>query len=165
MRRLMRRLVVVLALGAFFAAAPPGAAAQAPAAPAGEHWLRLSRSAHTVWAMVGDRVVYRAPATFGKPGYETPLGTHRIGTRVFNETMDSATLGVPRDAAEGYYLKNIYYTQYFTSDGIALHSNYWQPDWVFGSANTSHGCVGLRIEDARYFWNFVGPDARLVIEP
>ena len=40
-----------------------------------------------------------------------------------------------------------------------------QPDWVFGTTNTSHGCVGLRLEDARFLWSFVGSDARVVIEP
>jgi len=36
---------------------------------------------------------------------------------VENETMDSATLGVPRDAPGGYYLKDVLYTQYFTPQG------------------------------------------------
>src|SRR5262249_25562888 len=66
---LVRTLAVVLALSAFLIGTPPAAAASAPASPAGEHWLRLSRSAHAVWAMVDDRPVYQAPATFGKPGY------------------------------------------------------------------------------------------------
>jgi lipoprotein-anchoring transpeptidase ErfK/SrfK len=114
--------------------------------------------------MIGTNAVYAAPVTLGKPGFGTPTGTFRIFSRVANETMDSLTIGIPRTAAEGYYLKNVLYTQYFADGGVALHSNYWQPEWVFGQANTSHGCVGLRTADAAYFWSFAGNGTRVVVE-
>src|SRR5262249_21184380 len=79
----------------------------------GEHWIDVNLASQRVTGMVGSRVVYVAPATTGKRGWSTPVGTWRIFSRVYNETMDSATMGIPRNSAEGYYLTNIYFTQYF----------------------------------------------------
>jgi hypothetical protein len=67
------------------------------------------------------------------------------------------------DPAEAYNVKNVLYTQYFDSLGDALHLNYWQPDGVFGSARTSHGCVGLYIHDAQWLWLFTQGGVRLEI--
>ncbi len=120
----------------------------------GERWIDVNLSTQRVHAMVGNQVVYTAPATTGKRGWATPTGTFRIFSRVYNETMDSATLGIPRNSPEGYYLTNIYFTQYFANGGYALHSNYWQPDSAFGNYPTSHGCVGMRYNDAKFFWEF-----------
>ncbi len=77
--------------------------------------------------------------------------------------MDSLTIGLPRDAPEGYYIKDILFTQYFDWQGDALHLNYWQPASVFGRQPTSHGCVGLRYADAEFFWNFLSLGSRVVI--
>ena len=77
--------------------------------------------------------------------------------------MDSSTLGVPRNAPDGYYLKNVRYVQYFLGDGIALHANYWMPDSVFGTTNTSHGCVGMREADAKFFWDFADIGTSVVV--
>ena len=108
--------------------------------------------------------MYRAPITSGKPGYETPTGTFYVSYRVYNEVMDSATLGVPHDDPDGYYMPNVLYTQYLSvGGGIAMHSNYWSPDSAFGNYNVSHGCVSMRTDDARFFWEFasVGTPVRI----
>jgi lipoprotein-anchoring transpeptidase ErfK/SrfK len=65
--------------------------------------------------------------------------------------MDSATIGIPRDSPRGYYLRDVLYTQYFTTDGAAIHYNYWSSH--FGYAGT-HGCLGVNLEDARWFWEW-----------
>jgi lipoprotein-anchoring transpeptidase ErfK/SrfK len=137
---------------------PPKPVAPAVARPAnigaGERWIDVNLSRQWVTAMQGDTPVRGIPATTGKPGFGTPVGTFTIFSRVFNETMDSATTGIPRNSAEGYYLKDIYYTQYFADGGYALHTNYWQPGSVFGAYPTSHGCVGMRQADAQFLWEF-----------
>ncbi len=71
--------------------------------------------------------------------------------RVANETMDSSTIGIPRTARGGYYLRNVLFTQYFTSGGASLHYNYWSSN--FGSAG-SHGCLGLSYADSAWLWNW-----------
>ena len=128
----------------------------AAGAPSSGRWVDVDISAQTARAMEGDRVLYTAPVTTGRPEFPTPRGTFRIIRRVYNQTMDSATIGIPRDSPHGYYLTNVYYTQFFDNEGDALHYNYWMPDSVFGRTPTSHGCVGMRLADARFFWNFAG---------
>jgi lipoprotein-anchoring transpeptidase ErfK/SrfK len=57
----------------------------------------------------------------------------------------------------------VLYTQYFTNEGHALHLNYWRPDHYFGRIPSSHGCVGMRLADAEFFWRFASIGTRIVI--
>lgn len=109
--------------------------------------------------MVGDKPVYTALVTTGKDGWDTPVGTWYINTRVESETMTSAAIG----AEEYYTLDHVMYTQYFTTVGHALHENYWRDPWVFGTTRTSHGCVGMRLPDADFFWRFATNGTRVTV--
>ena len=131
-----------------------------------ERWIDIDLTTQTARAMIGDRVVHTVLITSGKPGFETPAGEHTIESwgRKFNETMTSAQAGI-KDAADQYNVRNVLYTQYFDTDGDALHLNYWQPEGVFGNQRTSHGCVGLQLHDAEYLWLFARPGMRVVIRP
>jgi lipoprotein-anchoring transpeptidase ErfK/SrfK len=81
---------------------------------------------------------------------------------VFNEIMDSETVGIPEDHPEYYYLENVHFTQYFLWGGYAIHENYWSSPAAFGRFS-SNGCVGLMYDDAEWFWNFldVGSDVHI----
>jgi len=125
----------------------------------GERWIDVDLEAQTATAMIGDVPLYTALATTGKDGWETPKGTFQIITRVPDETMTSASI-----AAEEYYvLEHVLYTQYFTDRGHALHLNYWRDDSYFGRVRSSHGCVGMRLADAEFFWNFATYGTRVTI--
>jgi lipoprotein-anchoring transpeptidase ErfK/SrfK len=126
----------------------------------GERWILIDLARQETTAMIGDRPFYTALATTGKPGWETPKGTYRILYRVANETMTSASIG----AEEYYVLKDVLYTQYFTTEGHALHLNYWRPDYYFGEIPSSHGCIGLRLADAEFFWRFGRNGTRVTIQ-
>jgi lipoprotein-anchoring transpeptidase ErfK/SrfK len=104
-----------------------------------------------VTAYEDDRPVYAALAVKGTAAFQTPQGVYRILRRVANETMDSATLGIPRTSPNGYYLRDVLFTQYFTGDGAALHYNYWRSNWGYAG---SHGCLGMNYDDSLFFWNF-----------
>ena len=130
-----------------------------PPAGLGEHWVLVDLSDQTSTAMIGDEAYYTALGSTGKDGWETPVGEYEIIYRVADETMTSESIG----AEEYYVLEGVLYTQYFTNEGHALHFNYWRPDSVFGNVRTSHGCVGLRLSDAEFFWNFLGYGSRVVI--
>jgi hypothetical protein len=83
----------------------------------------------------------------------TPSGAHRILWRVPNETMTSERVypPIPRDAPGGYYLKNVLFTQYFTSDGASIHYNYWSSNWGYAG---SHGCLGVAYNEAKFAWDW-----------
>lgn len=104
-----------------------------------------------VTAYEDDRPVYSALAVKGTLAFQTPTGLFRVLRRVENETMDSLTIGIPREAADGYYLKDVLFTQYFSRDGAALHYNYWRSNWGYSG---SHGCLGLDYDASLFFWHF-----------
>jgi len=127
-----------------------------------ERWIAVNVSTQRAYAFVGGTAVFEALVTTGRPGFETPLGEFHIGYRKQNETMDSQTIGIPRDDPLGYYLTDVYWTQYFYP-GVALHANYWQPVSVFGNEASSHGCVGMLYDDAKYLWDFAKYGTRVVV--
>ncbi len=135
--------------------------AAAQARPSGRY-IEVDTSTGMAYAIQNGQVVYSAAVTVGVPRYPTPKGTFSIYRRVYDETMDSSTIGIPRNAPGGYYLTGVLYTQYFYG-GAALHYNYWSPASAFGSAAGSHGCVGLTLDDAAYFWNFAGVGTPVVV--
>jgi L,D-transpeptidase catalytic domain len=104
-----------------------------------------------VTAYEDEHPVYTALAVKGTVAFQTPTGVFRILRRVPNETMDSLTIGIPRTAPTGYYLKDVLFTQYFTGDGAALHYNYWRSNWGYAG---SHGCMGMNYDDSKFFWDF-----------
>jgi hypothetical protein len=104
-----------------------------------------------VTAYEDAKPVYSALALKGTVGWGTPTGFFTIMRRVANETMNSETLGIPRTAPGGYYLKDVLYTQYFTGDGASIHYNYWSSNFGYRG---SHGCLGMNLEDSRWFWDW-----------
>jgi lipoprotein-anchoring transpeptidase ErfK/SrfK len=129
---------------------------------ADEHWVDVNLTEQAAVAMVGVDWVRVAAVTTGKDGWDTPEGEFRIVYRVANETMTSASLNIS-DPTDQYVLKDVLYTQYFTTVGHALHLNYWQPQSVFGNRRTSHGCVGMPLADAEFLWKHLGVGSRVVI--
>ncbi len=128
------------------------------------HWIHVDLGNLTITAYNGSDPLYTALITAGKPGFDTSPGVFTVLRRVKSEIMDSATIGIPRNAPEGYYLANVLYTQYYEWDGTAIHGNYWSPDWVFGNLNVSHGCVSMRNSDAAYFWGFASIGTPIIID-
>lgn len=112
----------------------------------GEKWVKIDRSEKMLHAYVDGNIVYQAPVGIGRPWTPTPLGEFNVWTKVVNETMSGAD----------YYISQVLYTQYFSSQGHALHFNWWSPIDAFGNYPTSHGCVSLRLHDAQWMWLFVG---------
>ncbi|MBI5285892.1 MAG: L,D-transpeptidase [Chloroflexi bacterium] len=126
---------------------------------AGERWVDVDIDRQTATAMIGERALYTALVTTGKDGWETPRGTFKVLFRIPDETMTSASIG----ADDYYVLEHVLYTQYFTSQGHALHLNYWRDESYFGRTRSSHGCVGMRMADAEFFWNFATFGTRVTI--
>ncbi len=117
------------------------------------NWIDLNLTQQVVVAYEGQNAVRVARTSTGRPGWETNPGLFRIQRRVANETMDSTSLiGLDAQRAD-YKVENVRWTQYFTSDGKALHENYWKPRDEFGIPS-SHGCAGLVAEDAKFFWDW-----------
>jgi hypothetical protein len=133
--------------------------------PGGEEkWIDVNVTAQTASAMVGDRAIFTARVSSGSPQFPSPLGPHRIEPdgRIAVERMTAAQAGYsPQQAL--YDVERVLFTQYYDRRGDALHLNYWRPADVFGRTATSHGCVGMQLHDAQYFWLFGEPGMRVEI--
>lgn len=117
------------------------------------HWVDINLNTFYAVGYQDETPVYAAIITAGRDG-RTPVGEFQIFNRVPSETMDSATVGIPEDDPEHYYLEDVQFTQYFLSGGFAIHENYWSSPAAFGRFS-SNGCVGLLYPDAEWFWNFL----------
>ena len=56
-----------------------------------------------------------------------------------------------------YDIKDVPNAMRLSTSGTFIHGNYWGGPGVFGSTNTSHGCVGL--QDVRGGWSKTTPAA------
>ncbi len=129
-----------------------------------ERWIDVNVTTQIATAMIGARAVYTAPVSTGAPDFPSPLGSHRIEKdgRLAVERMTASQAGYsPQQAA--YDVENVLFTQYYDRNGDALHLNYWRPKEVFGRTATSHGCVGMQLHDAQWFWLFGAPEMRVEI--
>ncbi len=89
-------------------------------------------------------VVKTIPISAGSPDNKTYEG-QMVMSEKFKETrMNGATVGFTDDDGKGEYdIKDVPHAIRLTNSGTFVHGNYWGAKSVFGSVNTSHGCVGL----------------------
>ncbi|GGJ66484.1 L,D-transpeptidase [Streptomyces brasiliensis] len=91
------------------------------------------------------KVVKTIPISAGSPDNKTYQG-QMVMSEKFKETrMNGATVGFTDDDGKGEYdIKDVPHAIRLTNSGTFIHGNYWGAPSVFGSVNTSHGCVGLQ---------------------
>ena len=65
--------------------------------------------------------------------------------------MDSSSVGVRKDAPDGYLLE-VDYAVRITRRGIFVHSAPWAVP-VIGYENVSHGCISLMPAAAEWYFN------------
>ena len=75
----------------------------------------------------------------GGPGHATYSGIMVISEMYQVTRMDSHTVGLGSE----YDLPAVPHAMRLTDSGTFVHGVYWRPVSVFGTANTSHGCIGL----------------------
>jgi lipoprotein-anchoring transpeptidase ErfK/SrfK len=83
------------------------------------------------------------PVSGGSPQHTTWAGKMVISERLLQTRMDSRTVNLGGE----YDIPDVPHAQRLTTSGTFIHGNYWRSASTFGSANTSHGCIGLH--DAR----------------
>ncbi|MFJ6483301.1 MULTISPECIES: L,D-transpeptidase [unclassified Streptomyces] len=89
-------------------------------------------------------VIKTIPISAGSPDNPTYNGQMVISEKFKETRMDGSTVGFKDSEGKGEYdIKDVPHAMRLSQSGTFLHGNYWGADSVFGSANTSHGCVGL----------------------
>ncbi|MVU83814.1 L,D-transpeptidase family protein [Nocardia sp. ET3-3] len=110
----------------------------------------MSAHTFTVWI---NGVARTMPASMGKPGRETPVGTFPVLSRERSVTFDSRTIGIPLSDPEGYLITGEF-AERLTWGGVYVHSAPWSVDSQ-GNANVSHGCINLAPADAEWYYDNV----------
>lgn len=103
----------------------------------------------TVTVTRNGETIKTMPTSMGMPGYETPEGIFQIGDQIDAMTMDSTTYGLALDA--GGYVTDVQYATQMSYSGIYFHAAPWSV-WAQGNTNTSHGCLNLSVEDAKWVY-------------
>ncbi|MDG4864178.1 Ig-like domain-containing protein [Streptomyces sp. T-3] len=94
------------------------------------------------------KTVKTIPISAGSPETPTYNGKMVISEKFTETRMNGATVGFTDDDGKGEYdIKDVPHAMRLSNSGTFIHGNYWGAKSIFGSANTSHGCVGL--EDAK----------------
>ncbi|MFD8634038.1 Ig-like domain-containing protein [Streptomyces sp. NPDC059533] len=89
-------------------------------------------------------VLKTIPISAGSPQNPTYNGQMVISEKFKETRMDGSTVGFKNDEGKGEYdIKDVPHAMRLSTSGTFIHGNYWGADSVFGSVNTSHGCVGL----------------------
>ncbi|MFI2610631.1 Ig-like domain-containing protein [Kitasatospora sp. NPDC018619] len=93
----------------------------------------------TVRAGQGGKVVRVLKVSGGSRDHSTYRGVMVVSEKYKVTRMNSQTVGM----GDEYDIKDVPHAMRLTASGTFVHGNYWADPGVFGTANTSHGCIGL----------------------
>ncbi|MCW2945601.1 MAG: ErfK/YbiS/YcfS/YnhG family protein, partial [Actinoallomurus sp.] len=116
-----------------------------------------ARSHHQVVQVNGLSVRWM-PISMGKGtryAYTTTSGVHLTMEKHHHVVMDSASVGCPPGCPD-YYRHDVYYAVRISDSGEYEHSAPWSVADQ-GSHNVSHGCINMRPQDARWFFDHTQP--------
>jgi lipoprotein-anchoring transpeptidase ErfK/SrfK len=110
--------------------------------------LVASVTAKKMWAFQNGQQVNSWLVSAGKPSTPTPLGEFHIYAKYTVQDMRGTNPdGTP------YFQPAVPWVNYFYS-GSAVHGVYWHPLSWFGAINSSHGCIGLPVDEAQWVFNW-----------
>ncbi|MEU2110559.1 Ig-like domain-containing protein [Streptomyces sp. NPDC019507] len=100
----------------------------------------VDAKAKTMKVVRDGKLVKTIPITAGAPSTTTYNGQMVISEKYKVTRMNGATVGFGGE----YDIKDVPHAMRLSTSGTFMHGNYWASRGTFGSANVSHGCVGLR---------------------
>jgi lipoprotein-anchoring transpeptidase ErfK/SrfK len=110
----------------------------------------LVRTMPTSMGMGGTETISGTTLSFW-----TPPGIYTVMDKANPVIMDSSTFGLPINSRLGYR-ETIPYATRISPDGIYLHQLN-ATVWAQGNTNTSHGCLNLNGDNAKWFYGFSVP--------
>jgi lipoprotein-anchoring transpeptidase ErfK/SrfK len=116
------------------------------------HLSTVDIASHQMTVTSNGQVVRVIPMSAGRDRYPTHSGVHIALEKSRLVTMDSATVGIPRDSPGGYYRKVAWATR-LSYSGTYVHAAPWSAG-AQGERNVSHGCINISTADAQWFYGF-----------
>ncbi|MGP3951011.1 Ig-like domain-containing protein [Streptomyces sp. 7N604] len=105
--------------------------------------------AHQMTVKRNGKVIRTIPVTTGRPGYDTRNGVKVVLAKESYVRMTSASIG-----ASDFYDLGVYWATRVTWSGEYVHAAPWSVGSQ-GAANVSHGCTGMSMENAKWFFDTV----------
>ncbi len=121
----------------------PTAIPPTPQPVPGEKRIDVDLSTQTLVAYEGELEVLRTTVSTGTAWTPTVTGRFRIFRKLLSQTM----------TGPDYVQPDVPYVMYFYK-GYSLHGTYWHNE--FGRPR-SHGCINLRVADARWLFDWTDP--------
>ena len=112
-------------------------------------WIEIDLSEQRLIAWEGKKQVYSYRISTGKRATPTPKGKFWINSKYRTHRM----------RGEDYDIPDVPYAMYFY-EGYAIHGAYWHNK--FGTP-VSHGCVNLRVKQARQLYNWAKVGTLVVV--
>jgi lipoprotein-anchoring transpeptidase ErfK/SrfK len=106
---------------------------------------------HELKVTQNGKLLRTIPITAGKQGFTTRSGIKVILEKLPSHRMDAASGGTPKNSPN-YYNIVVQYALRVTWSGEFLHAAPWS-EGSQGSANVSHGCVGMSTANALWYFN------------
>ncbi|APU42275.1 MULTISPECIES: L,D-transpeptidase [unclassified Streptomyces] len=100
----------------------------------------VDAAAHTMQVVRDGQVIKDVPITAGAPSTTTYNGQMVISEKYKVTRMNGATVGFGGE----YDISDVPHAMRLSQSGTFVHGNYWASSGTFGSANVSHGCIGLK---------------------
>ena len=116
------------------------------------HISTVDVATYQVTVTENGQVVKVMPASMGQKRWPTHNGVHLALEKSRQVTMDSSTIGIPRNGPGGYYRKVAWATR-LSYSGTYVHAAPWST-WAQGKRNVSHGCINLSTADAKWLFDF-----------
>ncbi|MFE5090036.1 Ig-like domain-containing protein [Streptomyces sp. NPDC056638] len=107
----------------------------------------VDASTHRMKVVRDDKQIKDIPISAGAPATTTYNGQMVISEKLKVTRMNGDTVGFGGE----YDIKDVPHAMRLSTSGTFIHGNYWGASGVFGTTNTSHGCVGL--QDVRGAWS------------
>ncbi|MEV8455351.1 Ig-like domain-containing protein [Streptomyces sp. NPDC052095] len=107
----------------------------------------VDASSHRMKVVRDDQQIKDIPISAGAPATTTYNGQMVISEKLKVTRMNGDTVGFGGE----YDIKDVPHAMRLSTSGTFIHGNYWGGSGIFGTTNTSHGCVGL--QDVRGAWS------------
>ncbi len=115
--------------------------------------LKVNTQTDQMTVVRGGKAIRTIPITTGKqPEFTTRSGIKVIVEKDRRHDMNSETIGIDPNSANGYNLKGVEFAMRITYSGEFIHAAPWSVSSQ-GHANVSHGCTGMSTANAGWLFN------------
>lgn len=123
--------------------------------------MNVDAATHMMDVVQNGASIATYPITTGKAGFETREGVKVISGKEGTVIMDAATTGISQSSSE-YYRLTVEYSMRLTDSGEFIHAAPWSVGSQ-GSANVSHGCIGMSTGNAATLYGMARPGDIVIV--